>query len=82
MQSTYSSPPPCLNPTRLIEIKVTVSAVTGDQDDTSKKQLALCYIDVFNTQDTWIRIYTDRSATYVIEDGGGGTIVYLPNGVK
>ena len=75
MQSTYSSPPPCQNATRSIDIKV-----TRDQDDTSKILLTLSYIDDFYPQDTWIRIYTDGSATDAIQDGGTGSIIYLPNG--
>ena len=73
MQSTYSSPPPCQNTTRSIDIKVTVPVVTRDQDDTSKKLLTLSYIDDFYPQDTWIRICTDGSATDAIQDGGAGS---------
>ena len=80
VQSTYSSPPPCQNTTRSIDIKVTVPAVTRDQDDTSKKLLTLSYIDDLYPQDTWIRIYTDGSATDAIQDGGAGSIIYLPDG--
>ena len=80
VQSTYSSPPPCQNTTRLIDIKVTVLAVTKDQDDTSKKLLTLSYIDDLYPQDTCIRIYTDGSATDAIQDGGAGSIIYLPDG--
>ena len=80
MQSTYSSPLPCQNTTRLIYIKLTVPAVIRDQDDTSKKLLALSYIDDLYSQDTWIRIYTDGSATDAIQDGGAGSIIYLPDG--
>ena len=80
MPSTYSSPPPCQNKTRSIDIKVTVPAVTRDHDDTSKKLLTLSYIDDFYLHDTWIRIYTDGSATNEIQDGGAGSIIYLPNG--
>ena len=75
-----SSPPPCENTTRSIDIQVTVHAVTRDQDDTSKKLLTLSYIDDFYPQDTWIRIYTDGSATDAIQDGEAGSILYLPNG--
>ena len=80
VQSTYSSPPPCQNTTRSIDIRVTVPAVTRDQDDTSKKLLTLSYIDDFYPQDTWIRIHTDGSATDAIQDGGAGSIIYLPDG--
>ena len=80
VQSTYSSPPPCQNTTRSIDIRVTVPAVTRDQDDTSKKLLTLSYIDDLYPQDTWIRIYTDGSATDAIQDGGAGSIIYLPDG--
>ena len=80
VQSTYSSPPPCQNTTRSIDIRVTVPAVTRDQDDTSKKLLTLSYIDDLYPQDTWIRIYTDGSATDAIQDGGAGSIIYLQNG--
>ena len=78
--STYSSPPPCQNTTRSIDIKVTGPSVTRDQDNISKKLLTLSYIDDFYPQDTWIRIYTDGSATDAIQDGGAGSIIYLPNG--
>ena len=80
VRSTYSSPPPCQNTTRSIDIQVTIPAVTGDQDDTSKKLLTLSYIDDLYPQDTWIRIYTDGSATDAIQDGGAGSIIYLPDG--
>ena len=80
VQSTYSSPPPCQNTTRSIDIKVTIPAVTRDEDDTSKKLLTLSYIDVISPQDTWIHIYTDGSATDAIQDGGAGSIIYLPDG--
>ena len=80
VQSTYSSPPPCQNTTRSIDIKVKVLSVTRDQDDTSKKLLTLSYIADFYPQDTLIRIYTDGSATDAIQDGGAGSIIYLPNG--
>ena len=78
VQSTYCSPPPCQNTTQSIDIKVTIPAVTRDQDDTSKKLLTLSYIDDLYPQDTWIRIYTDGSATDAIQDGGAGSIIYLP----
>ena len=80
VQSTYSSPPPCQNTTRSIYIRVTVPSVTRDQDDTSKKLLTLSYIDDLYPQDTWIRIYTDGSATDAIQDGGAASIIYLPDG--
>ena len=38
------------------------------------------YTDDYYSQDTWIRIYTDGSATDAIQDGGAGSIIYLPNG--
>ena len=62
---------------RSTDIKVTVPAVTCDQDDTSKKLLTLSKIDDLYPQDTWIRIYTDGSATDAIQDGGAGSIIYL-----
>ena len=80
VQSTYSRPPLCQNTTRSIDIRVTVPAVTRDQDDTSKKLLTLSYIDDLYPQDTCIRIYTDGSATDAIQDGGAGSIIYLPDG--
>ena len=80
MQSTYSSPSPCQNTTRSIDINVTVPAVTRDQDDTSNKLVILSYIDDFYPQDTWIRIYTDGSATDAIHDGEAGSTIHLPNG--
>ena len=80
VQSTYSSPPPCQNTTRSIDIKVTIPTVTRDQDDTSNKLLTLSYMDDLYPQDTWIRIYTDGSATDAIQEGGAGSIIYLPDG--
>ena len=79
VQSTCSSPPPCQNKNRSIDIKATLPAVTRDQDDTSKKLLTLSYIDDLYPQDTCIRIYTDGSTTYAIQDGGAGSIIYLPD---
>ena len=45
-----------------------------------KKLLTLSYIDDPYPQDTWIRIYTDGSTTDAIQDGGTGSIIYLPDG--
>ena len=80
VQLTYPSPPPCQITTQSIDIKVTVPAVTRDQDDSSKKLLAISYIYNFYPQDTWICIYTDGSTTDAIQDGGAGSILFLPNG--
>ena len=66
--------------TRSIDIKITVPTVTRDQDDTSKKLLTLSYIDDFYSQNTWLRIYKDGSATDAIQDGEAGSIIYLPIG--
>ena len=76
---THYSTPPCQNTTRSIDIKLTVSAVTRDQYDTSNKLLTLSYIDDFYPHDTWTCIYTDGSATDTMQDGGAGSILYLPN---
>ena len=32
------------------------------------------------TQATWIHVYTDGSATDAVQDGGAGSLIYLPNG--
>ena len=47
---------------------------------TPKKLLTLSYIDELYPHDTWIRIYTDGSATDAIQDGAAGSIIYLPDG--
>ena len=47
---------------------------------THRRNYSLSYIDDFYPQDTWIRIYTDGSATDAIQDGGAGSIIYLPDG--
>ena len=52
----------------------------GISPSTWKKLLTLSYIDDLYPQDTWIRVYTDGSATYAIQDGGAGSKIYLPDG--
>ena len=77
--STYSSPPPCPNTTLSIDNKVTVLPLQ-ETKMTRRRNYSYSYIDDFYPQDTWIRIYTDGSATYAIQDGGAGSVLYLPNG--
>ena len=40
----------------------------------------LSHIDDFYLQATWIHVYTDGSATDAVQDGGAGSLIYLPNG--
>ena len=78
---TYSSPPISPDRTnRSLTIRTTLSTVTRDQEDTSKKLITLSHIDDFYPQATWIHIYIDGSATYTVQDGGDGSLIYLPNG--
>ena len=80
LQCTYSSPPMSSEHTNSsLTIRTTISTVTRDQDDTSKKLLTLSHIDDFYPQATWIHVYTDGSATDAIQDGGAGSVIYRPN---
>ena len=65
---------------RSITIRTTIPTVTRDQEDTSTKLLTLSHIDDFYPQATWIHVYTDGSATDAVQDGGAGSLIYLPNG--
>ena len=81
VQCTYSSTPMSSEHTnRSLTIRTTIPTVTRDQEDTFKNLLTLSYIDDFYPQATWIYIYTDGSATDVVQDGGAGSLIYLPNG--
>ena len=80
VQCTYSSPPMSSEHTkRSLIIRTTIPTVTRDQEDTSKKLLTLSHIDDFYPQATWIQVYTDGSATDTVQDGGAGSLIYLPN---
>ena len=65
---------------RSLTIRRTISTVTGDQEDTSKKLITLLHIDDFYPQATWIHVYTDGSATDTVQDNGAGSLIYLPKG--
>ena len=78
---TYSSPTVSSEHTsRSLTIKTTIPTVTRDQEDTSKKLLTLSHIDDFYPQVTLIHVYTDGSAIDSVQDGGAGSLIYLPNG--
>ena len=80
VQYTYSSPPMSSEHTnRSLTIR-TIPTVTRDQEDASKKLLTLSLIYDFYPQATWIHVYTDGSATDAVQDGGAGSLIYLPNG--
>ena len=80
-QCTYSSPPMSSEHTnRSLTIRTTIPTVTRDQEVTSKKRLTLSHIDAFHPQASWIHIYTDGSTTDAVQDGGAGTLIYLPYG--
>ena len=68
------------NTNRGLTIRTTKHTVTRDQEDTSKKLLTLSHIDDFYPQATWIHVCTDGSATDAVQDGGAGSLIYLPNG--
>ena len=81
VQYTCSSPPMSTEDTnRSLTIRTTIPTVTRDQGNTSKKLLTHSHIDYFYPQDTWIHVYTDGSATDAVQDGGAGSLIYLPNG--
>ena len=65
---------------RSLTIKTTIPTVTRDQEDTPKKLIMLSHNDDFYPQATWIHVYTDDSATDAVQDGGAGSLIYLPNG--
>ena len=65
---------------RSLTIRTPIPTVTRDQEDTSKKLLTLSHIGDFYPQATWIHVYTDGSATDAVQDGGAGSMIYLPNG--
>ena len=81
VQCTYSSPPMSSeHANRSLTIRTTIPTVTRDQEDSSKKLLTLSHIDDFYPQATWIHVYTDGSATDAVQDGGAGSLIYLPDG--
>ena len=81
VQCTYSSPPMSSEHTnRSLTIRTTIPTVTRDQEKAPKKILTLSHIDDFYPQATWIHVYTDGSATDAVQDGGAGSLIYLPNG--
>ena len=81
IQCTYSSPPMSSeHNNRSLTIRTTIPTVTRDQEDASKKLLTLLHIDDFYPQATWIHVYTDGSATDAVQDGGAGSLIYMPNG--
>ena len=83
VQCTYYIPPMSSeHSNRNLTIRTTIPTVTRDQEDTSKKLLTLSHIDDFYPQATWIRVYTDGSATDAVQDGGAGSLLYLPNGQR
>ena len=67
---------------RSLTIRTTIPTVTRDQGVTSQKLLTLSHIDEFYPQATWIHVYTDGSVTDTVQDGGAGSLIYLPNGEK
>ena len=81
VQSKYPSPPesfPQVN--RSLTIRITIPGLTKEQDDSVKKQEALSYIYELYSQEAWIHVHTDGSATNAIRDGGTGSIIYLQRG--
>ena len=52
-----------------LTIRTTIPTVTRDQENTSKKLITLAHIDDFYPQ-----------ATNAVQDGGAGSLIYLPNG--
>ena len=79
VQCTYSSPTMSSEHTKKsLTIRTTIPTVK--REDTPKKLLTLSHIDDFYPQATWIHIYTDGSATNVVQDNGAGSSIYLPNG--
>ena len=78
---TYSSPTMSSKHTnRSLTIRTTIPTVTRDQEDTSKKLITLSHIDDFYPQARLIHVYTDGFETDAVEDGGAGSLIYLPNG--
>ena len=65
---------------RSLTIRTTIPTVTRDQEDTSAKLLTLSHFDDFYPQATWIHVYTDGPETDAVQDGGTGSLIYLPNG--
>ena len=64
---------------RSLTIKSSMPTATRDQKDTSNILLTLSHIDDLYPQATWINVYTVGAATNTVQDGGGGSLIYLPN---
>ena len=78
---TYSIPPMSSEHTnRSLTIRTTIPTVNKRLRRCIQKLLTLSHIDDFYPQATWIHVYTDGSATDAVQDGGAGSLIYLPNG--
>ena len=88
-QSTLPFFPPDMSEpwvTDITDIKVhtTVPSLSdGDtQDGTVKQSLTLAMIAEKYPQEAWIHVFTDRSATNAVTNGGAGLPVHFPGGQK
>ena len=63
----------------ILTIRTTIPIVTRDQEETTEKLLTVSHIDDFYPKDKWIHVYTAGSATYAVQDGRVGSLIYLPN---
>lgn len=54
----------------------------GDHDEQVLKTLTLASIDERYPDETWIRVYTDGSATNAVKNGGAGIYIQYPNGER
>ena len=65
-----------------VTICTTVPHLTtkDEHSDTVKKALTLAMLDERYPQESWIRVFTDGSATDAIKNGGAGVYVQCPSG--
>ena len=78
IQCTYSTPPmSSKHTTRSLTVITTIPTVTRDQEDTSNN-FSRSHTLMTSTRN--LHVYTDGSATDAVQDGGAGSLIYLPNG--
>lgn len=65
-----------------ITVRTTVPQIDnkGDHDDQVLKTLTLAMLEERYPADSWIRVYTDGSATNAVKCGGAGVYIQCPNG--
>ena len=74
--------PPWEEKQEAVTVRTTVPQVTnkGEQSDQVLKTLTLAMLEEIYPEDSWIRVYTDGSATDAVKNGGAGVFIQHPSG--